>query len=65
MVFERMVGMKVILNGSEVHYNACVALMDDEIRERLHFEMVPCSAQEFLDAYCKEHEEKFGEDFQI
>lgn len=55
----------VILNGSEVDFEACVNLMDDEIREQLSAEMAPCEEQEFLDAYCKAHEEKYGEQFQI
>lgn len=25
--------------------------MDDEIRERLHFELAPCAPEEFLSAY--------------
>lgn len=25
--------------------------MDDEIRERLHFELAPCTPEEFLSAY--------------
>lgn len=25
--------------------------MDDEIRERVHFELAPCAAQEFYDRY--------------
>ena len=50
----------VILSGSEVDYDACVNLMDDDIREELHREMAPCSDQEFLDAYVVKHAEKFG-----
>lgn len=56
---------KVVLNGSEVDFEACVNLMDDEIREMLHAEMAPCEAQEFLDRYCEEHEKKYGEEFEI
>lgn len=44
-------------------YEACVNLMDDEIREQLHFELAPCTDEEFLAAYIKRHEEKFGEVF--
>lgn len=58
--------MKVMLNGYEVSFEACVALMDDEIREELHAELAPCTEQEFLDAYVVRHAEKFdGETFQI
>lgn len=63
---ERKYKMKVMLNGCEVDFDACVSLMDDEIREELHAEMAPCTEQEFLDAYVKRHAEKFdGEVFQI
>lgn len=58
--------MKVMLNGSEVYYDACVELMDDDIREELSQEMSPCTEQEFLDAYVVRHAEKFdGEEFTI
>ena len=58
--------MMVMLNGCEVEFDACVVLMDDEICEELNFEMAPCTAQEFLDAYVQRHAEKYdGEQFQI
>lgn len=57
--------MEVILNDHEVSFEACVVLMDDEIREELHSEIAPCSDQEFLDAYCEKHLEKYGEEFMI
>lgn len=46
-------------------YDAAVNLMDDQIREELHNELAPCSNLEFLEAYCKKHKEKFGEEFTI
>lgn len=49
--------------GDELDYEAACMFMDDEIRERLHCEMVPCKAQEFFDAYCKEHEKEHVEPF--
>lgn len=57
--------MKVMLNGSEIDFEAAVNLMDDEIREELHAELSPCDDQEFLDAYVERHAEKYGEDFQV
>ena len=30
------------------------AYMDDDIREALHFDLAPCSNEDFLKAYCKE-----------
>lgn len=60
---------KVILNVNgrdfEVDFDACVNLMDDELREQVHAELAPCTGQEFLDRYCELHLEKYGEDFQV
>lgn len=50
--------------GNEVNFEAAAALMDDDIREKLHDQMAPCTEQEFFDAYAKAHAEKFdGEEF--
>lgn len=57
--------MKVMLNGSEIDFEAAVNMMDDEIREELHAELAPCGNQEFLDAYVERHAQKYGEDFQV
>jgi hypothetical protein len=38
-------------------------LMDDDIRERIHSELAPCTARAFLKAYDWAHSEKHGEDF--
>ena len=57
--------MKVILNGCEVDFDACVNLMDDEIREALHAEGIE-TEQKFLDRYIAEHAKKYsGEEFTI
>lgn len=55
----------VILNNEEVNFDACVNLMDDEIREAIHAELAPCTEQEFLDAYVDRHYDKYGEQFKI
>lgn len=55
----------VVLNGKPASFEACVALMDDAIREEFHLEMAPCGEQEFLDAYIQRHLEKYGEEFAI
>ena len=55
----------VILNNQTVDFDACVSLMDDDIREQVHAELAPCTEQEFLDAYCKLHAEKYGEEFRV
>lgn len=47
------------------HIDLIANYMDDEIREQVHHELAPCTAQEFVDRYCKLHKEKFGEDFCI
>lgn len=57
--------MYVTYNNTQVDFEAAVNLMDDEIREALHMELAPCTEQEFFDAYCKAHEEKYGEEFSI
>lgn len=46
-------------------YKVAEVLMDDEIREQLHTEIVPCSDEEFLIAYMKAHEEKYGLPFVV
>lgn len=57
---------KVTLNGQQIEFEAAVNLMDDEIRERLHSEIDPCSDQDFLDAYVEAHSTAFdGEEFQV
>ena len=55
----------VNINGQEISYVAAEALMDDDIREELHRELAPCSEEEFLEAYCKAHKEKYGEEFRV
>lgn len=56
---------KVVLNGDEVYFSSCVALMDDEIREILSQDLAPCTEQEFIDAYAIAHFEIFGKKFKI
>lgn len=59
--------MSIITNswGTNINFDAAVLHMDDDIREELHRELAPCSDQEFFDAYCKAHLERFGEDFSL
>lgn len=57
--------MKVMLNGYMVDFDACVNLMDDELREELAAEGIE-SEQEFLDRYIDVHAKKYnGEVFDI
>jgi hypothetical protein len=48
---------------SEKYYNDCVFHMDNEIREKLHREITPCSLAKFLRLYCHEHFRKYAEKF--
>lgn len=59
--------MSIVKNdyGVEVDYNSAVAMMDNEIREDLHYKIAPCSNQAFFDAYCAAHKKKFGEVFEF
>lgn len=59
--------MKKVINqyGTEIDYEVAVNMMDDEIREELHAKLAPCTDQEFFEAYCKAHEEKYGEEFEM
>lgn len=56
--------MKVINAwGTEIDFDAAVALMDNDIREEIHGTVD--TEQEFFDAYCKAHEDKYGEEFEL
>lgn len=51
--------------GTVIDYDAAEAMMDDDIREVLHYELAPCTDQEFFDAYSKAHAEKFGGEWEL
>lgn len=53
------------INGTEINYDAAVALMDDDLCEELNCELAPCTEQEFFSAYEKAHAEKFGEEWEL
>lgn len=57
-----MTAKEIIDNGL---YNAAVELMDDDIREKIHSALSPCTDEEFLTAYMERHKDKYGEDFTI
>ncbi len=44
-------------------YDQAVAFMDEEIRERLHNKLSPCTELEFLEAYMAEHRKKYRTEF--
>lgn len=57
--------MKVMLNGYMVDFDACVNMMDDEIREELAAAGIE-DEQEFIDSYVELHADKYdGEQFTI
>lgn len=49
--------------GEEINYDVAVDFMEDELREKLHMELAPCTEQEFFNAYAKAYEEKYGEEW--
>ena len=51
-------------NGNKIDFEAAVMLMDDEIREQLHGKGIE-DEQEFYNAYCEKHYEKYNEEFEI
>ena len=52
-------------SGTEINWDAAIALMDDDIREALHDELAPCTEQEFFTAYEAAHEAKYGEEWEL
>lgn len=50
-------------NGEEISFETAVEFMDEEIRERLHMILAPCTEQEFITAYKKAHREKYGKEW--
>ena len=56
--------MKVInMSGTEINYEAAVAMMDDEIRESICGTVD--SEQEFFTAYEKAYAEKYVEEWEL
>ena len=45
----------------KISFDVAVSLMDEDLREELHFKLSPCTEQEFFDAYAEAHEQRFGE----
>lgn len=58
-------GMVVNAFGQLIDYDVAVNMMDDDLREKLHFELAPCTDQEFFEAYAKAHQEKFDEVWEL
>ena len=51
--------------GTEIEWNAALALMDDDLCEELSADLAPCTEQDFFKAYAKAHENKFGEEWEL
>ena len=41
----------ITINGWTGDFDIAVNLMDDDIRNRVHADLAPCSPQQFCDAY--------------
>lgn len=56
--------MKKVINeyGVEIDFEVAVTMMDDDIREKVHFDLAPCTEQEFFDEYAKRHAERYGDE---
>ena len=55
----------IVMNeyGVKIDFNIALSLMDDELREKVHMELAPCTEQDFFDAYAKAYAEKYGEEW--
>ncbi len=51
--------------GVDIDFDVAVNFMDDEIREELNENLVPCTEQNFFDEYCKAHETKYDEEWEL
>ena len=51
-------------NGNNIDSEAAVILIDDQISEQLHGTRIQ-DEQEFYNAYCEKHYEKYNEEFEI
>jgi hypothetical protein len=63
VVLARDVERVEIATGGTTNYDDAVERMDDDLREKVHAELMPCSHQRFFNRYCLLHLEKFGLDF--
>lgn len=60
--------MRKVNEVTQEQMDAIVVLMDDEIRERIHRELAPCTPEAFLKRYCElvpEFEEVLSGEFSI
>lgn len=52
-------------HGVKIEYGVAEGLMDSDLREKVAYDISPCTAQEFFDAYVKAHQKKFGETWEL
>jgi len=50
-------------SGHKVDFDAAVEYMDEDLREKIHSKLSPCTEQEFFTAYEKAHADLFGCDW--
>lgn len=65
-LWDRIVAARNGMDGlEEIDYDEAVNVMDDAIREEIHFENPAMSESDFLAEYIRRHEAKFGEEFTV
>ena len=52
-------------SGTSFEFEYTIEYMNDEIREKLHDELAPCTEQEFFTDYENEHEKFFGVEWEL
>lgn len=64
---DALIASNLVINpyGLEIDWDVAGSLMDDDIREEVHAELAPCTPQAFFDRYCKRHEERYGEPWEL
>lgn len=62
-----LIASNLVINpyGIVIDFDAAGALMDNTIREEVHAELAPCTPQAFFDRYCKRHEERYWEPWEL
>lgn len=55
----------VVVDGCETPFDIVLSQMDDELREQLQANESVKTDQDFVDAYLRAHERKFGEPFTV
>lgn len=47
-----------------IDFDAAMNVADPEIVEELHGRLAPCTDQEFYDAYCEAHIDRYNDEFE-